>query len=305
MTHSQYAPDGWAEWHQIIDDGHSPDSTQFRLLSFWMADGVSRMLDLPVYQAYLTVRMAMTFLLLCLFHLFLLFWFRQPVAMLGTIILAAIQPLTFLPFLQESDMVLFPIFLFGVWAIRDHKYWCLLAALFIGCFAKESIAFLIPLYVIYRWPSPGSRLWRVDWRAVGKLLLRTAALIVVWFAAFYLTRNAFYEGVNSWLWQLPKNLTRWEAGLHFNPLISVYLFFIPFLGMMWILPFMRLKQKPLFLRRVAPYTVVFFVLTALMGWPHETRLLVPLALVVIPASIAALFPGEIKKEAVSVNTTPG
>lgn len=40
ITHVEYIPEGWAEWHQTIADGQSPDSTQFRLLSYWMADGM-------------------------------------------------------------------------------------------------------------------------------------------------------------------------------------------------------------------------------------------------------------------------
>lgn len=302
LTHIQHVPDGWATWHQQIADGQQPDSTQFRLLSFWMADGISRLMAVPTYIAYLTIRLLMTFLLLCLFHMFLVSWFRPSIALLGTVILAVIQPITFLPFLQESDVVLYPFFLLGIWAIRDYKYWWLTLIIGAGCFAKETIVLLVPLYGLYHWPAAG-RWWRIDWRQAGRRTAQVGGLLAVWGLIFFLTRHGFYDGANSAFWQYSKNLHSWSMGLRLNPLISVYLYFIPFLGMLWALPFIRLKEKPIFLRRTAPYMVIFFLITALMGWPHETRLLVPLALVAIPASIAALFPEEIKKTAAQMHAT--
>lgn len=202
-------------------------------------------------------------------------------------------------------MVLFPFFLLGLWAIRERKFWVLAATLAVGCLAKESIALLIPLYVLVEWQAPLWAPWRIAWRRIIRIVTRTIGLSTMWALAFYATRTLFYEGNNSWLWQLPKNFIYWNLGIHYNAIVSIYLFFIPVLGMLWILPFMRQRHKPWFLQRVAPYIIIYFVLTALMGWPHETRLLVPLALVVIPSSLAALFTEEVKKEAAPIGTTSG
>lgn len=111
FTHDKYVINGyWETWHEEIKSGTKGldgDSNQFRLLSFWMAEGTSKVFNYPeIYLAYQINRFLITFLLLLIFHSFLLKWFDHKESFLGVLILAAITPVTYLPLLQESDIYL-------------------------------------------------------------------------------------------------------------------------------------------------------------------------------------------------------
>ena len=74
FTHDKFIVNGyWDIWHEEIKSGTKGlegDSNQFRLLSFWMAEGVRQICDYPIYLAYQINRFVLTFILLCIFHLF-------------------------------------------------------------------------------------------------------------------------------------------------------------------------------------------------------------------------------------------
>ncbi|MBI5037550.1 MAG: hypothetical protein HZC01_02505 [Candidatus Kerfeldbacteria bacterium] len=289
FTHTQQIPDDWEHWHEQIGAGTAPDSSQFRLISYWLADGASKPFGQPVFIGYLSVRFVFTFITLCLFHLFLLKWMRPVMATFSVVLFAALTPISFIPFLQEADIVLYPFFLGGLWFIREQKFWWLAGIIAAGTFAKETIIFLLPMFALYQWRR--GRTWRT--------IVETALLAIIWAAAFYVTRHVFFEGNNSPLWQLPANISFLSQSLALHPLINVYLFFIPVFGVFWILPFMRLSTKPMFLQRAAPYIVIFTTLHFLMGWPHETRIMLPLAFLIIPSGLMTLFPDGWEKNEVA------
>ncbi|MDD5039915.1 MAG: hypothetical protein PHY34_02080 [Patescibacteria group bacterium] len=287
FTHAPVSSHDWTAWHNDIADGGMKNSTQFRLLSFWLAEGIHHFMQMPINLAYFTLRFIFTFTTLVLFHFFLLKWFEEKEAFLGTILLAALTPLTYMPFLQESDMVLMPFFLLALFFSRERKLLPLALIVFIGTFAKETIAFCVPFYLIARWEKG---------RTV-RTIMETALLAAVWGLAFYITRNAFYDGLNSHLWQLGKNIRTTLATIRVYPLTNYRLYFIPVFGALWILPFLRLRQKPLFFKRTAIFIPLYTALSFLLGWPHETRIMLPLAFLIIPASILTLFPETLKKTA--------
>ncbi|MFH0804801.1 MAG: hypothetical protein V1916_01240, partial [Patescibacteria group bacterium] len=187
LTHVREVSVGWDAWHERIRAGTIGDSNQFRLLSFWMAEGIGRAFVQPPFAAYLMLRFFCTFITFSLFHLFLLKWFRHQTALLSVLLLAAFTPLTYLPFLQEADVVLLPLFLVGLWLIREHWLLPFAVLLAVATFAKETAIFLIPFYLLYRWD-------RTRWL---RTVLETVGLLAVWAAAFYVTRNVFYHGHNS------------------------------------------------------------------------------------------------------------
>ena len=200
--------------------------------------------------------------------------------MLGVALLAAITPIAYLPFLQESNVIPQLFFLVGLWAIRARKFWLVAVLVFAGTFAKETIIFIIPFFFLSGW-RPGRR-----WRA----LTETGALAIIWGAAFIITRYGFCDGANSSLWQLPHNVSALARYFSINPIINPYIFYIPFFGALWIMAFIKQKQKPLFFQPVPAFVIIFMVAHFLFGWPQETRIILPLAFLVIPSSLMALFP---------------
>jgi len=287
ITHLNHIPDNWQDRHEKLIEGVSRGSNQFRMISFWLAELVSKIFIQPIFVSYLIIRFFFTFLTFCVFHLFLMKWFNHEKAFLSVTFLAAITPLTYLPFLQESDVILQFLFLIGLWLIREKKFFVLLFLMAIGTFAKETIVFLIPFYFLLYWRK--DKKWKV--------ILESLILVVAWLLFFYITRHAIYEGNNSRLWQLPRNLEMIKYYFTYNPLTNHHLLYIPLFGLFWFLPFFRLKDKPTFFQVAASFIIIFTILNFLFGWPEETRIILPLAFLVIPSGIMALFPGTNIKHA--------
>lgn len=278
-THLKDIGDGFDYWHNTIAAGELGGSNQFRLMSFWLAEFFHKSLNLQVFLAYISIRFLFTFFTLSLFHFFLLKWFSHERAFLSVTILSAITPVTYLSFLQESDPLLIFFFLVGLWLIREKKLLPLAFLIALATFAKETIVFLIPFYLIFNWQKK-------NWL---KIILEAALLGIVWLVMFYITRNAFFDGQNSALWQLPHNIATLSRVLSYNPLINLHILFLPLFGVFWALPFFHLKKKPYFFRKAAPYIVVYIILHFLFGWPEESRIMLPLAFLVIPSGLMTLF----------------
>ncbi len=281
-THEKYIISGWWDtWHEQIkigERGMVGDSNQFRLASFWLAEGTSRVFGVPVYAAYLTDRFIFTFLMFCVFYLFLLKWFDHRGAFLGTTILAAITPITYLPFIQESDYILQFLFLIGLWIIRDGKWIGLFILIFIATFAKETIVFIIPFYFLYNWNNKNKL----------KIIIKSVIMVLIWAGAYYITRYLFFDGDNSSIWQLPHNIEAIKSYFKFMPFLNITLSWIPLFGVMWVLAFWDIKKKPRYLATTAPFIIIFMILHFIMGWPEETRIILPLAFLVIPSAMLSI-----------------
>lgn len=278
-SHLDNISEGFENWHNAIAAGDIVDSNQFRLMSFWLADFFHQSFNLQIFLAYLTIRFLFTFFTLFLFHFFLLKWFNHERAFLSVTFFAAITPVTYLPFIQEADPLHIFFFLVGLWFIREKKLLLLTLLIAVATFAKETIVFLIPFYFIYNWQKK-DRL---------KIIWESVLLGVVWMIMFYITRTAFYDGQNSALWQLPHNIATLGRALSYNPLINLHILFLPLFGVFWVLPFLHLKEKPYFFRRAAPYIILFIVLHFIFGWPEESRIIMPLAFLVIPSGLITIF----------------
>lgn len=276
----------WKTWHQSLIEGKFVGSSQFRLLSFWLPQIFSTAFEQSIQIAYIMVRFLFTFLTLCLFHIFLLKWFDHKSAFLSVILYAAITPLTYLPFLQEADAIHQFFFLIGLWLIREKKNLFFAVLLFIATFNKETIIFLIPLYILFNWQKSKAL----------KVIFECLIFAIIWYIAFVITRNAFYHGQNSEIWQLSYNLSKLKEYFIYNSLINYRIFWITLFGVFWVLPFLKLKEKPKFLQVGAYYIIIFIILHFLFGWPEETRILLPLAYIVIPSGIIYLFPGSLKTQ---------
>jgi len=279
-THINYVPDYWEWRHNTLLQADPPNgSNQFRVLAFWIPELVHRVFGGPIFASYLMVRFVFTFLTLCVFHLFLMKWFDHQKAFLSVVLLAAIMPITYMRVFQEADVIVLLFFIIGMWLVSYRKLIPLAILIFIGTFAKESIVFLIPLYFFVTW----------DKKQKTRVVIYCLFLSLVWLGAFYITREALYEGYNNKLWQLPHNIEQMATFFKYNLLLNSRFLYIPLFGIFWILPFIRLKEKPHFFRRAAPFIIVFTVIHFILGWPEETRIMLPLAFVVVPSGMLTLF----------------
>ena len=274
----------WRTWHEQLMAGELSGSNQFRLLAFWLPQLFSVAFEQGIVVSYLMVRFFFTFITFCLFHLFLLKWFDHKKAFLSVVLLAAIIPFTYLPFFQEADVIHLFFFLIGLWLIREKKNLFLPFLIFIATFNKETIVFLIPFYFLFKWQK----------HKLLKITFECLIFSLIWYIAFVITRNAFYTGQNSEIWQLPHNIAVFKYYFIINPFIHYKIFWIPLFGIFWLLSFLGLKEKPKFLQVGAYYIIIFMILHFLFGWPEETRIILPLAFIIIPSSILYLFPDNFK-----------
>ncbi|RJO66556.1 MAG: hypothetical protein C4523_12015 [Myxococcales bacterium] len=280
------------QWHASMLDGTAHTVNQFRVLSFLLPEFIHRTLGFSLLFAYLAQRFLYLALILCLLHRYLGRWFDEGLAMAGTLYFAAILPITSMDMIQPSEPLNVLVFLLGFWAIREGRVAALAAFVVLGALNKDTTAFLVPCYLLVHW---GSRPWR-------KLLAETGLLAALFFAVYSAVR-LYYHAVfktppGLYEFQIDYNLqaillpaftdlvTHLRQGAFFvaRPYLSLLLY-----GAMWILPFLRFREKPAFFRRLALITPLFLLGHFFVGRLDESRLFLPLFPLLVPMGLMTLF----------------
>lgn len=267
----------WPELHKQLLNGVTNDSNQFRLFAFWIPELIHRLFHVDIVYAYLINRFIWTLLTLVLFHAFLLKWFNQSRAWLSTMLFSLLLVFSYLPLFQESDIMLYVIFLLGLFAIRSRKYWWLLAVVALGVFFKETIIFLVPLFMMVEIPKLKPK----------KAIIKSFGLIIAWLVVFLFTRS-LYPGNNSSLWQLPHNLSVFKELFSYPLLLQYRLLWIPVFGILWVVSFFDRSEKPQLLALAGPFGVFVLAVVLVVAWPEESRLLIPTAFLAIPSAMLSL-----------------
>ena len=247
------------------------NNEQSRLLQFGIPELLSRVLNLTLQTAYAVQRLIFTTLALWSFHHFTRAWLREETALLAVTLLALLIPFSSRADLQESAPLLSFTFVAALWALREERSMLLSAIIFIGVFNNETMLFLPALYAIVQvrsWSMP--HLVSVAGKA---LLIGLPGLLALAFIR-YLTRDQLYLG-GGWHW--------WQ---NLASLKSAFLFF----GVFWVLALWRFRSLPVFLQRGLLSIPIFLVPNLMIGIITETRLLLPLGYIVLPAALYALFP---------------
>ncbi len=273
------------------------NNEQSRLLQFYIPESMVQLYGLSVHHAYIVQRFLFVFLAFCCFHLYLKKWLDDKGAMLGVCFLAAIMPLTYYNHLQESAPLLMLLFLLGLWALREERYGWFTAILFVGALNNETILVLPAVIVFHKFTTL---------REVWKPFLRSVATAIPAFAAFgtirYITRDRPHLGG---AWHLPDNLQGLWQSIQLAPwdyYRAYYLFLFFFFNAFWVYAFVRLREKPLFLRRASLIVPIFLGIHMLTGIVLEVRQMIPLASLIIPMGLLTLFPPS-HQEATSQEST--
>lgn len=285
--------------HRELLRFESVNNQQSRLLQFYIPEFIWRAFDIPPYQAYMLQRWVFVFLALVCFHFFLRKWFDTRLAFAGVVTLAAIMPLTYMNDLQESSPLLLLTFVLGLWLIREGQYPGYTLLLFIGALNNETVLFLPAVLFFYNVRE--SKVWAIA-RAAGLAVLTALPALIVTGIIRYLTRDRPHL---SGLWHWTDNWQGlWDALTTTSPLdwwnetyLAVWFLF----GVLWVLAFVRFRDKPFFLQRAA-WMIPFFILAHLLtGIIQETRLLLPLGFIVIPLAFFTLFPSDRVNELKRIN----
>lgn len=222
--------------------------------------------------SYLLWRWAWTFCLLLLFHGLLRTWLDPPEALAGTLLLAALHPASYHFYWYQPDSP--PDLVLWVAAalltLRGRGWW-LVPLVLVGSLNRETAVFVVLVHLALGWDREPRR----------ALLLRAITILLTWASVFAGLRLVL--GPRPWSGGFPgmllANLTHptwllW-AGV--------------FLGALWVLPWLSWRTQPPSLRRLSLALVVGYLpLQLVFGRIREVRLLLPLALFLVPMAIIAL-----------------
>jgi hypothetical protein len=279
--------------HQALLDGTHPNNEQSRLLQYLFPEAVRILTGVSVAGAYAFQRWLFVFLTFAVFHQLMRRWLAPGLCFAGVSLLAALIPFTHRAELQESAPLLALMFVAGLWAIRDGKRYAFCLILLIGALANETI-----LVLAMGWYAARARnLFGRDFpRVAAETALVSAPALAVTGAIRYATRFQPHLG-GAWHW--PDNIGGMGSGLLHSPFdwyrvphLGVFFLF----SVLWIYPFVRWKAQPAFLRRVSLIVPVFVFAHMLTGIIAETRQMIPLAFILIPMSLLAMFPDEAVRE---------
>jgi hypothetical protein len=283
LLRNQYIKTVQERRHYDVLEGRAPNPWQYRILAEWVSEGflrAARALDVqaPELWAFLGLR----FLQQCaLFPLALLYYRRLGIDTRGGLVGIAMLAWGMSHSISNSDLSFNTYFdvtfyLLGGLLILAERWAWLLPLTLVGSFNRETIG-LLPLLAAWPVAARGRR----GWSAVP---LRTlAACLAVYTAVFFGIRLHFGWRPYDW---------GWEVG---GPTYAMNLFDTRTLGLLAatlsILPLLMLlrwRELPAVLRGffwilVPAWLLIHFGLARM----KETRLLlVPLALVFVPAALA-------------------
>jgi len=265
------------------------NNEQSRLLQYYIPEFLVRTTGLTVAHAYMVQRWAFVGLAFVMFHLYLRRWFSRGLTFAAVCLLAATLPFTFMNDLQESSAFLMPSALAALWTIRDGASWSVAVALLVGALNNETTLALASVYFADRlraW-SPAS-LWNTIWRTLA--VAAPAFAYTAWIR--YVTRDRQHlGGARHWR----DNVHGIISDLHMNPLDyhrAAYLSIFFIFNVLWICAFLRLSEKPRFVRATLLLIPAFAIPHLLTGIMYEVRQMVPLAFVVIPAAFFWIFRDE-------------
>jgi hypothetical protein len=260
------------EWHGRIVRGVGPYPDQYRVLTYFLAEGLMR-LGVPFTASFVALRFVFTLASLVVFHRYLSAWVRPPFALLGLFMMAAVLPATFaFYYMQPTDPLnMLCFFLAFRWLLLERDGW--LIPLTVVAMLNRETAILIPvLYALVRGGQAPARRWLPQ----CALAIAAAVFVALALRGIYGARPPYTN--TSFLWYWVRNLT--------DPVgwIQVLGFFGPFL---WI-GTRDWRWAPRFLRRAAWLLVILFAVHFSVGLLREPRLFLPALPIVVPLTLIVL-----------------
>ena len=222
--------------------------------------------------AYLVVRFSSTWLTLLLTHLLIARFASTPMALGGALLVAAlhgpsIEHYWFQP-ASGPDHVLWLAAALLTLSRRDG--W-LFPLVFIGAFNRETVVFVIPIHMALRWGK----------EPLSRLLLRCAALLVLWGVPFLLLRELITLSPKK-----SRTVTKYFMKNLTDPEWQWYL--VAFSGA-WIgITAAGWRHLPAPLKRLVGVMLPYLGLIFAFGRIREVRLLLPATVAFVPAAMVAL-----------------
>jgi len=280
--------DGFLErYHNLCMAFRSINHDQSRVLQFWIPEQIIRVFGVSIADAYMLQRWLFVFLAFCCFHLYLRRWFNRAATFAGVVFLAAVLPLTYGNYLQESAPLLMLIFLLTLWAIRERWTAAYVVLLFVGAMTNETILILPAVYFVWSLREPTIR---HATRVLGRTLLASLPAFAIIAVIRYITRDA--GGYSGDIYFPAENIGGIYRDLFSSPLVywrTRYIGIILIYGVFWGFAFWKFSRKPAFLRRASVIIPVFIAIHMITGRIEEVRQMIPLAFLIIPMAMCTLL----------------
>ena len=255
---------------------------RYRVLAPFLIDGVQRVVGGSPLVTFLLIRLVVIYAALVTTHVYLRRWYDSFAAVGGTLLLAALLPLTFTNSWAHPDS-LFELLLFtgGCIAIVDRRDGWFIVWLVAAALNRETSAFLL---ILWAWNRLASGAWRVAWLRVGGVGALWVGITggIRWVRGF-----EHYQ-----YWMLPTNLANLiPLPANFDPYVRVS-------GYMWLLLSLtvfgfaalgvrRFGFSSYFGRTLGVASLL--LMTGLMiSSTIESRIFTPLLPLLLPATLAGI-----------------
>lgn len=290
MLHAHYIAvpkaDERFEAHEQIVRGDAPSPYRYRVAIPYTVERIAqltshltglrpRIVTAALYEGQLFLSLAVG---LVLFWFYLRRWLSDEVALGGCLYLSSLIGFTFMyVLLQPWGWWELPIFTGGLWLAQDKRRFALAALIVVGTLVRETVALLVPLYLLTRWRTDSVRS-TIGWTALF------GALAVGVFASLRLALGwAPHVGAeldNPLTYRLIHNVTT------LMPVATLILFY----NVLWYFAVRTHPGQPDALRRCLWYVPLFLAVHAVAAHMNESRYYLSIAPVIVPLALIRLFP---------------
>jgi hypothetical protein len=270
------------EYSRGVVTGTEAPPGRYRVLAPYAWEWLERFTGLESRESWILFRWLCLVGALIAGHVYLRTWFDEAGAVLGSLVMAALVPLTFTNGWAHPDhlMELF-LFTLGCACIARGWLWALVPVLALNGLNRETSAFLVLLFFF---SAPASR----------SHLAWTIGLGSLW-AVVYVGLRAWKGWASYDWWQLGENWARLTPlPPVWDPYKRAFAWFVAIL----VVPLLLLifgatgarawRQQPRFMRAAAAVVPVFLGVSFLFSSINETRIFTPLIPLLLPGAVFAL-----------------
>jgi len=247
----------------------------------FLLKGLSELTGASLENMWYVVRLGWFLAAYLIFDRYLRCWFVPAASVTGTLLVAATLPLTFTNSWPHPDHIAeLALFTLACLAVAERREWLFAAALALASLNRETAVFLVLVYAVAG---------RLERRHLARTLLFGAEFFFVWAGLRVWRGFQTYD-----FWQLPQNLAFLKLfPANYDPYYRAYAyFFLVLFGPLALIALMRLRAKPLFVRRALWVIPPFVVVACTMSSIVETRIFTPLYPLLVPAVLATLSPAR-------------
>lgn len=177
---------------------------------------------------------------------------------------------------ETIDLFNLLIFILGLIFLFSDKFLLLCITLFIGTFNRETTWLFLPIIIVFDFYSK---------RKILRSLFAFAAVAIPFFSLRLLINPMSADWFT--LKGIVANIPFLDETTHLKAIVANIKFFI-LLGPLLIISLYRFREHPLFLKAAASVTPVFILVHYVFGTIIETRLWMPLFVILIPLLLDSL-----------------